>query len=319
MGVTAVIGIDVGGTSTKGGIVSRSGEVVTRVQLPTDRSAATKSIISVVEELLLHAPESGTEVGAIGIGAAGFVEHSEGRITFSPNLSYGDPHVRAAVEARVELPVVVDNDANAAAWGEYTFGAAKGSKHLSLLALGTGIGSGFIVDGRIVRGLTGAAAEFGHTVVDPAGPPCPCGLRGCIEQFASGIAIAREGRAAAEKDPQSSILTFAGSLDAITAEHVGRAARQFDETAREVLRNAGTMLGVALANVVNIFDPEVIVLAGGLIRSGEPMLGSARDELGKRMADQRRRPVRLDVTTLGKDMGIIGAAALALTDGEKAA
>jgi len=310
----AAIGVDVGGTTTKGGIVSRSGEVLTRVDLPTDRSAGTKSVISVVEDLLQQVPDLGVQVGAIGIGAAGFVEHRAGRITFSPNISYGDSQLKEAVSARVDLPVTIDNDANAAAWGEYTFGAAQGSKHLALLTLGTGIGSGFVVEGQVLRGFTGAGAEFGHTVIDPAGPQCPCGLRGCVEQFCSGLAIAREGRVAAEQDPQSSIAAFAGSLGAISAEHVGQAARQFDETARAVLRNAGTMLGVALTNLVNVFDPEVIVLAGGLIRSGEPMLGAARDELNTRLTAQRRRPTRLDVTMLGKDIGILGAAALALTE-----
>jgi len=310
----AAIGVDVGGTTTKGGIVSSSGEVMTRVDIPTEVEAGTKSVISVVEELTQRIPDTGSDVAAIGIGAAGFVEHGAGRITFSPNISYGDAQLKSAVESRVDLPVTVDNDANAAAWGEYTFGAARGAKHLALLTLGTGIGSGFVVDGRVLRGFTGAGAEFGHTVIDPTGPPCQCGLRGCVEQLCSGQAVAREGRAAAERDRQSSILTFAGSLDAITAEHVGRAARQFDESAREVLRNAGTMLGIALANLINVFDPEVVVLAGGVIRSGEPMLGSARDELNKRLTAQRRRPTRLDVTVLGKDIGILGAAALALAE-----
>lgn len=296
--------------------MSRSGELLTRVSVPTDPSAATKTIISVVDDLLGRVADTGADVTAIGIGAAGFVEHSAGRMTFSPNLNYGDPQIRDAVRARVDLPVAVDNDANAAAWGEHTFGAARGSDHLALLLLGTGIGSGFIIDGRVLRGLTGAAAEFGHMVVDPAGPQCPCGLRGCIEQFASGLAIAREGRAAVEKDPASSILSFAGSVEEITAEHVGRAARQFDETAREVLRVAGVMLGLALGNLVNIFDPEVIVLGGGVIQTGEPMLGAARDELNKRLAAQKRRPIRLDVTVLGKDIGILGAAALALHLGD---
>jgi glucokinase len=168
-----------------------------------------------------------------------------------------------------------------------------------------------IVDGRLVRGYTGAGAEMGHTVVDPQGPHCPCGLRGCLEQFASGNAIARMAREALEDDPGSSILAWAGTRGAVTSEHVAKAAHQLDETARIVLRRAGTALGLGLSNVVNIFDPEVIVLGGSVARAGEPLLGPCRDELARRTQAQRRRPMRLAITSLGRDAGIIGAAALA--------
>lgn len=310
-GVTAAIGIDVGGTSTKGAVVTRSGEVLVRSEMATDQSAATKTIMALVDELL-DAPSIEADVVAVGVGAAGFVEHNEGRITFSPNLSYGDTQVATALRARVDLPVIVDNDANAAAWGEFRFGSAAGVAHLTMVTLGTGVGSGFVVDGRLLRGSRGAGAEFGHMVLDANGPACPCGLRGCVEQFCSGSAIARMGREAVEADPGSSMVALAGSPDAITAEDVVRAAREYDESALKVLRTAGTMLGIALANLVNLLDPDVFVLGGSVAKAGEPLLGVARDELNRRLTSQRRRPVRLDVTTLGADAGILGAAALAL-------
>ena len=134
---------------------------------------------------------------------------------FAPNLTYDDPHVADAVRARIGLPVVVDNDANAAAWGERTFGVARGLDHVVLLTLGTGIGSGFVIGGKLLRGSTGAAAEFGHTIVDPDGPECPCGLRGCIEQFASGGAIGRVARRAAEGNPTTTMTDMAGSVEAM--------------------------------------------------------------------------------------------------------
>jgi glucokinase len=315
MSVDAVaMGIDVGGSGTRAAFVDRAGSVVLRVDRATDVNAGTKGIISVVEELLRRRNEADVEVQAIGVGAAGFIDSSRGAVTFSPNLVYDDPLIADALRARVDLPVVVDNDANAAAWGERAFGNAQGTDHLALLTIGTGIGSGFIEGGRLVRGFSGAGAEFGHTVIDPDGPPCNCGLRGCIEQFASGQAIARMGREAAREDPDTSLLDFAGSIESVTAVHVARAAREYDQTARDVLRRAGRALGIGLSNVVNLFDPEVIVLAGSVLGAGEPYLGPARDELVARTNAQRRRPVRLDVTSLGKDAGVVGAAALAFDE-----
>jgi len=308
----AAIGVDVGGTRTRAGIVDQTGQVLMRTERPTETTAGTKGIIAVVEDLLARDADMDVTVGCVGIGAAGFIDEARGAVTFSPNLVYDDPSIRDAVEARSGLPVVVDNDANVAAWGERTFGSVRGTSDLALITLGTGIGSGFVINGRLLRGYSGAAAELGHMVIDPDGPECGCGLKGCLEQFASGQAIERMGREAVEQDPRSSILAFAGTADAITAEHVARAAREYDETARTVLRRAGRSLGIGLSNVANIFDPEVIILAGGVLGAGEAYLGAARDRFVAMTEAQKRRPMRLDVTSLGKDMGIIGAAALAL-------
>jgi glucokinase len=311
VGEATVVGVDVGGTSTKGAVVSPRGEVVARAERPTDVHAGTKTIISVAEDLLARANDLRVEIGAIGVGAAGFVDASTGSVTFSPNLVYDDPQIADALRTRVKLPVIVDNDANAAAWGERTFGCAQGCDDVSLVTLGTGIGSGFIAAGRLIRGATGAGAELGHTIVDPSGPHCGCGLRGCLEQLASGTAIARMAREAADSDPDSIIFSLAGSVVAVRSEHVSQAAADNDLTACAVLRRAGRSLGIGLSNVVNLFDPQVIVLGGGLVQVGEPYLGPARDQLFKMTTEQHRRPKRLEVTSLGHDAGILGAAALA--------
>lgn len=308
----AAIGIDIGGTGAKGGVVTDEGELLLRVEHPTDIEAGTKAIIGVADELLERAGHEDVEVLAVGVGAAGFVDADAGSVTFAPNLVYDDPNIKAAVAARTRLPVVVDNDANMAVWGERRFGTARGLDHVALITLGTGIGSGFVIDGNLLRGASGAAAEFGHTVVELDGPPCPCGLRGCLEQLASGNAIKRMGHEAALEHPESTILAFAGSLDGLTATHVAQAAREMDEVARGVLRRAGRALGVGLSNVVNVFDPQVIVLGGSVARAGEAYLGPCRDELAMLTAAQRRRPARLDVSSLGGDAAIMGAAALAL-------
>ena len=308
----AAIGVDIGGTSAKAALVDPSGEILSRVEVPTETRAGTKSILAVAETLLGRAPDLGLQVIAVGVGAAGFVDFREGTINFSPNLSYGDPNVATAVRDHLGLPVVVDNDANAAAWGESCFGTARGARYLALLTLGTGVGGGFVVDGSLIRGATGAGAEIGHMVIDPDGPECPCGLRGCLERFASGSAIARMAIEALREDPKSAILDFASSIEEVTAVDVSRAAAQYDETARSVLRVAGRSLAVGMSNIVNLFDPDVIVLGGSVVKAGEPYLGPARDELNRMTQAQRRRPVRLDVSSLGVDAGILGAAALAL-------
>ena len=311
---STAIGVDIGGTTTKAGLVEMSGRLVERAEHPTDRQAATKTTIEIVEFMVRRAEDLGYVPVAVGIGAAGFVDVRAGTVTFSPNLVYDDPDVADAVGARVHLPVMVDNDANAAAWGERAVGAARGTNNVALITLGTGLGSGFIVNGRVVRGHSGAGGELGHTVVEPGGVPCGCGLRGCLEQYASGLAIARMAREALSEDPNSSIVDFAGSVEAVTTLHVARAARELDEVARAVLRRAGRALGIGLSNVANLFDPEIIVLGGGVVGAGEPLLGPARDQLAEMTALQRRRPMRLAVTGLGADAGIIGAAALAIDE-----
>ena len=219
---SVALGVDVGGTLTRGAAVDREGQVVDRLERPTDTTAGTKGIISVVEELVCRNPG----VAAIGVGAAGFINAATGSVTFSPNLQYDDPQIAEAVRNRTGIPVIVDNDANVAALGEAKFGSAQGSDFVAFLTLGTGIGSGFIDRGRLVRGFTGAGAEIGHMVIDVNGPPCPCGLKGCFEQMASGTAIGRMGREAVVEDPESSILAFAGSVEAITGKHVAQAARR---------------------------------------------------------------------------------------------
>ena len=310
----AAIGVDVGGTGTKAGVVTRAGGVLLHEVHPTDVNASTKGILFVVDEMMQRATDVEAEIVAVGVGAAGFIDAAAGAVTFAPNMVYDDPQIAAAIYARTGLPVIVDNDANVAAWGERTFGTARGSNHLVLVTVGTGIGGGIIEGGRLVRGYTGAGAELGHVVVERDGAQCGCGLRGCIEQYASGQAIARMAREAVQEDPGSTILAFAESAEAITPYDVARAARQLDPTARAVMRTAGIYLGICLSNIANLFDPETIVLGGGVIRAGEPFLGPARDTLAAMTNSQRRRPVRLDATIMGPRAGVIGAAALAFDE-----
>lgn len=310
-GSRVAIGVDIGGTAVKAALVSESGVISHRTEKPTDPLAGTASIVSIVGEVTAFAGAANLEVVGVGVGAAGFVDFEAGSMTFAPNLVYEDPAIAAAVEKVAHVPVALDNDANAAAWGERAFGAVPGANDLVLLTLGTGIGSGIVQNGRLVRGATGSGSEFGHTIIEVSGPPCRCGLRGCIEQLASGQAIERMARAAVADDPDSSILDFAGSVEGITGLDVTKAAREMDETARKVLRRAGTYLGIGMSNLANLFDPEVIVLSGSVVGAGEPYLGPARDTLAEMSASQKRRPMRVVLSMLDFDAGIVGAAQLA--------
>lgn len=305
------IGIDVGGTGTKAGLVTATGEVIERFEHPTDPTAGTKGTVAIAGEALAWARDKGLDVAAAGVGAAGFIEFATGTVTFSPNLTYDDPKLGDALRGTLSVPVAVDNDANAAAWGERSFGSARGADDLVVLTIGTGIGSGIVVGGRLLRGSTGTGAEAGHTVVAAGGPRCQCGLRGCLEQMASGQAIERMAREATQEDPGSRILELAGAPELIMGEDVARAAREMDETARSVLKNAGRFLGIGLSNMANLFDPEAVVLAGSVVEAGEAYLGPARDTIAEMTSAQRRRPLRVDVSELGNDIGIVGAAALA--------
>ena len=309
--MTHALGIDIGGTGCKGAIVTSDGSLGRRAEIPTDPEDGTATILRLASDLLASAEGDGVQIAAIGVGAAGFIDSRDGSVTFSPNLRYGDPHVVRALSERFSLPATLNNDANAAAWGERAAGAALGCDHVGLVTLGTGVGGGFIVDGRLVTGATGAGAEFGHTVLDPDGPPCPCGLDGCVEQFVSGTAIARMGAEALQRFPDSSIAELAADAE-VTSVHVATAASEGDEGARSVLSRAGRYLGIAMSNIVNVFEPEVIVLGGSVIGAGDPFLGPARDQLAAMLAQQRRPPVRLETALLGNDAGIVGAGLLAL-------
>jgi glucokinase len=312
MTTRVVIGVDIGGTRTRAALIDSAGGVLENTTIRTDPAAGTKGIISVVEDALGKAPGLELEVRAIGVGAAGFIDATKGSVLQAPNLTYDDPDIADALETRTGLPVIVDNDANAAAWGERAFGTAQGCDHLALVKLGTGIGSGFVIGGRVLRGYSGAAAELGHIVVQPDGPECPCGLRGCLEQFVGGRSMARNAVEMLQDFPES--LLNQVPRGEISAKRIAQAAADYDELALAVLRHAGRMLGIGLSNVVNLFDPEVIVLAGSVMRAGEPFLGAARDELHRMTSAQRRRPQRVDATSLGQDGGVIGAAALAIDE-----
>lgn len=305
------LGMDLGGTKLLGVAIDAAGLVVSEVRVPAPAGAS-----DIVQTVLQVAAELEQEAGSgpLGVGMPGLVT-PEGMLRFAPHLPgvIDLPLQRLLREALPGRAVLVDNDVTSATAGEAALGAARGAAEVLMVALGTGIGGGAITRGSLLRGAHGFAGEIGHIVVDPTGPPCPCGRRGCWEQFASGSALGSQGSSAARAGRASTVLQLAGGdAGAIRGEHVSRAAASGDSEAIEVLAAFGRWVALGIANLVNVLDPELVVVGGGLVEAGEIVLGPVREgyrELAP--AVQVRRPVRIVGAALGERAGAVGAAVLA--------
>lgn len=301
------IGVDIGGTRVRGALVDDQGRIVLKIERPTDSEAGADGIPALISELLKESPD----VLAIGVAVAGFIEQPSGRIAFAPNLAFHRPDLKTLIEQRWGLPVLVENDANAAAWAEHRFGAGRGIDDMLMVTVGTGIGGGVVAGGRLYRGSRGFAAEFGHIPISIGGPQCACGNAGCLEAWASGTALGRLAQERSAGRAGSEVLKLAaGDPEKITGAMVGQAAGIRDPYALELLAELGTRLGVGLAGLARAFDPEMIVVGGGVSEEGEALLGPARTELGRRFAGQVSPP-KLISAALGNDAGVVGAAHLA--------
>ena len=310
--MAVTIGIDVGGTKIAAGVVDGNGALVARRRIATeadDPRAVVAGITKVAQELLAAAPA----VGAIGVGAAALVDADNGIVLSAPNISWKNVALRAMLEERVGVPVVVDNDANVAAWGEATHGAGAGAGDQVMVTVGTGIGGGIVIGGRLYRGARGVGAEIGHMVIQAEGGAlCACGNVGCLEAMASGNSI---GRRALERkgSPEAGRLVALGGDGEVTGQIVGQAAAEGDPLALEILAETGRWLGVGLANLVNIFDPALIVVGGGATAgTGDLLLEPARARMAELIIGRSwRTPPPVVAAALGYDAGIVGAAALA--------
>jgi glucokinase len=306
-------GIDVGGTKVLGVALAADDPSTViaeaRERTPETESGLLDAMAHVVRQL---GTISGQAVTAVGVGIAGLVDR-KGVLRVSPNLP-GRHNVDVAVELdrRLGLPVRVDNDATCAAWAEYLAGAARGADDVVLVTLGTGIGAGLIADGELIRGAHGFGGEAGHMVVDPAGPRCPCGRRGCWERFASGSGLAWLGRQAAEWGRFRRAVDLAGGdPDNLRGEHVTQAAQEGDEEALEVLREFAMWVALGIGNLVTLLDCSLIVVGGGLVEAGELLLDPVRAAYASQvMAPEERDDVRIVAAELGERAGAIGAALL---------
>ncbi len=307
------VGVDIGGTKVAAGVVDDDGTVLARARRDTpsrDARAVEATITDVVREL-----RDRYDVVAVGIGAAGFVDAERSRVRFAPHLAWRDEPLRDALTGALDIPVVVENDANAAAWAEWRFGAGRGESHLVCVTLGTGIGGGVVVDGIVQRGRFGMAGEFGHMVVVPDGRRCECGNRGCLEQYASGNVLGREARELARAGSPVTVSLLervAGDVDALAGPVVTAAAREGDACAIELFEDVGRWLGIGLANLAAALDPGTFVIGGGVSEAGELLLGPARESFRRTLTGRGYRPeARVVRAAFGPEAGLVGAADLA--------
>lgn len=307
------LGIDLGGTKLLGVAIDDAGGVVEEVRAPTPRGGdrVVDALAAAAREL---AAAAGAEAGApVGIGAPGLVDRL-GRLRVAPNLpGIRELALRERVGGRLGVPVRVENDATCAAWAEHVAGAASGSGSSLLVTLGTGIGGGMVVDGVLQLGSQGFAGEFGHMVLDPDGPPCPCGRRGCWERLASGTALGRLGREAARAGGLTRVVDLAGGdPEGIEGAHVTSAALEGDTEAGRLLDGVARWLGIGLANLLNVLDPEVVVVGGGLVAVADLLLPTARRVCAEEvLSSQVRAEVAIVPAGLGEHAGATGAALLA--------
>lgn len=307
------IGIDIGGTNLRAAVVDGHGQVLDVEQLPTPPSteALEMAIVTVVDKLR----ERHSGVAAVGLAVAGFVDQDQQTVRFAPHLPWRETDVKRIMTRALELPVVVEHDANSAAWGEHYFGAAREAKTWVLCALGTGIGGAIMLNGEIYRGAFGVAPEFGHLTVVPGGRRCPCGKAGCLERYCSGSALPLTAQDLIARGvfPQSRLAKeFGNHPEEITGRAVVRMARDGDELALAVVEDMGTWLGRGLAMIQDVLDPELIVMGGGVAADADLLLGRATEVMGRDIVGAGSRPVaRVAVAELGSQAGMIGVATLA--------
>ena len=310
----AALGIDIGGTKVAGGVVAPDGTILATARRATPGASVSDTedaIAAVVEELA--AGQDGELVG-VGVGAAGWFDRTGDTVLFSPHLAWRNSTLRKDLAARLQRPLWVGNDADAAAWAEYRYGAARGADLALMITLGTGIGGGIVLDGRLRRGSHGVAGEWGHMRVVPDGRQCACGNRGCWEQYASGTALAQAAREVARTSRAAAgglLERVAGDAEALTGEVVAAAAFDGDALALELVTDVGQWLGQGIADLAAILDPEVVVIGGGVSRLGELVLAPARERLDRALPGRGFRPgPRVVAAELGPEAGLIGAADL---------
>mgnify|MGYP000905983071 FL=1 len=312
--MSLTIGIDVGGTKVLGGVVDESGKVLTTARKDTPRqggSALTQTIADVAKELLQQ-----HSVASVGVSAAGFVSSDRKTMLATPNIAdWNGVDLDHQLTALIGLPVVIENDANAAAWGEAKFGAGKNQDHMMMLTVGTGIGGGIVVNGALYRGAFGIAAEFGHMRVVPDGHICGCGARGCFEQYASGNALLRHAREAINASPEvaRNLLSRGdGTVAGLTGQAITEAARDGDAVAVAAFNTTGQWLGAGIASLAVLLDPACVVFGGGVIDAGEILLKPTRESLERNMPFAGKHPYpEIIAAQLGNEAGLVGVADLA--------
>ena len=306
------VGVDVGGTKVLAGVVTPGGEVVRTLRHDTPGRLVAAEVVEDTVVAAVEAVAAGGALGGVGVAAAGLVDATGSRVVFAPHLPWRGEDVRARLHERLAVPVLLDNDATCAAHAEATYGAGRGARSMLLVTLGTGIGGGLVLDGRVWRGAHGMAGEFGHMQVVPDGAPCECGRRGCWEQYSSGNALVRYARSRVGTEPTVLATLCEGDPGRLTGPMVTAAAEDGDLVARAAFGSVGRWLGIGLANLVASFDPAVVVVGGGVSDAGDRLLEPAREALERSLVGAGHRDVPpITAARLGRDAGLVGAASLA--------
>lgn len=313
---TAYAGIDLGGTKMLAVIVDGNGAILASEEQPTRAEEGAERVMARMADIVRRlAAASGKQVQTLGVATAGTLDPEDGAVLMAVNLGWKDVPLGRTLARELGMKVTVENDANAAAYGEWKAGAGRGTRHCVFVTVSTGVGGGVISDGRLVRGLTASAGEIGHITIDWNGPACGCGNVGCLELYASGTAIGKAGAAAAAADPAAgrAMLELAGGdASRITSREVAAAAVGGDELASQVLRDAGRALGIGLVSIIHMTNPELIILGGGASKIGEPLLGPMEQTLRRHAIPSVGDKVRIVPPELGVPAGAIGAALFAI-------
>ncbi|MFG1701739.1 ROK family glucokinase [Nonomuraea sp. M3C6] len=304
------IGVDIGGTKVAAGVVDEHGEIVEHTLRPTaaDRpDVVAETVADVVREL-----SAGKEIEAVGVGAAGFVDETRSMVRFAPNLAWREEPLQKKISGLVGLPVVIENDANAMAWGESRFGAGRDQSHVVCVALGTGIGGGLVFDGVLYRGRWGMGGEMGHMQVLPGGRPCGCGNVGCWEQYVSGQALVKNAREIAEDRPERARILLGLADGKIEGEEVTEAARLGDDASLAAFASFADWLGQGLADLAAVLDPGCFIVGGGVSRAADLFIDRAREAFAQRLTGKGHRPLAdIRLAELGASAAVVGAADLA--------
>lgn len=311
-----IVGVDLGGTKIRTALATLDGEVRAEVEVPTDAAAGyarvLERIAGTIEEVRRQAGFPGKPL-RVGLGAPGPLDPEKGIIHVAPNLGWRHVRVAADLAALVGAPVLLENDANLAALGEFVYGAGKGARDMVYITVSTGIGGGLILGGRLYRGSSSGAGEIGHITLLPDGPVCSCGNRGCLEALASGTAVARRARELIKQGKGQRILALAGGVpEAVSAKVVAAAAQQGDTEAKSLFDEVAHWLGIGVAAVANLLNPAVIVLGGGMMKSAALFWEKLGAEVAARTLPGTREVLRLEVAQLGGRSGVLGAVAYAL-------
>lgn len=312
-----VIGVDLGGTKISTALSTLEGEIVKQTVVATEASqgeaAVLGRILNTIDEVIKEGNVDISEVQAVGIGSPGPLDSKKGIIITTPNLPFKNYNLVKPISEKLNIPVYLDNDANVAAIGEYMFGAGKGKKNIVFFTVSTGVGGGAVLDGKAYRGSTSNALEIGHITVAPEGPRCGCGNVGCLEAVASGTAIGKRGREAVETNVETSLRNY----DNITSYEVFVEAKKGDPVAKEIVDNAMNYLGIGVANAISIFDPEMVIIGGGVSKVGDIMFDTVKKVVKKRCFKAMSDNCEIVPAGLGGDAGVVGAVALAILESKE--